>query len=441
MNNMYEEDDLVDGRLNPVDKSPAIAKSSLDKLLPIDMNVNPRLTRPSAGEIPLPLEEKSEYWREELRRGKDPRDVLNQYLMDRMTQNERKLSSSYRGEGRTERQQDLKTNKMLDLLKSGADFGASFANQRWRDPRGDVPTSGYNPDIQKDYLAQQRKDMETSRLESDKYREIDQNVLRYLAEQKQKQESEATDRALKLEIAKMRAENDPFKALLFGIKQSEEKRQKGEYDMKQEAHRQKAEENRRKFNPANIKEKLENMNSTEKSATGFISEGLRALNDLESAEKAGKKEHSMSGGTTKWITDKTGAYPWRMSVIGDNPYTEASNRYKEFFGRMQSGGAIGTVEAGEFLGLIPKVFDTPDMAETKLNKMKEMFYNKARILGLERSDIDELITGKANNSPSKSTDKSSDKLNKLQNYYDKETNPQKKQELLKMIEIEKKRSS
>lgn len=387
---LLAQNDPQDGRINPVTKAPVI-----------DMKTNPRITKPAPGESLLPTEEKSEYWREEFRRGKDPREVLNQYLLDRLTQREREASPSYALSRKEDRRQGSRDSMNMDLMKSVSDLGASFGNRRYSDPNSAVPVSGFDPEKPKGYMKQYKADVMGDQKRAEGLQGMDQQVLMYLADKKAKEEQSKADAKLKMDIAKMRAENDPFKSLLFGMKQAEENRQKGEYEMRTESHKQKTEENRRKYNPANVKEKLDNMNSTEKATTGFVSEGLRALNDLEKAEKLGREEHNRSGGVTKWVADKSGAYPWRVSVIGDNPYTEASNRYKEFFGRMQSGGAIGTTEAGEFLGLIPKVLDAPDIAETKINKMKEMFYNKARILGLESRDIDDLIGG-ADKEPSQS---------------------------------------
>lgn len=221
-----------EGRINPIEVSPAI-----------DMKTNPRLTPPQAGEKLLPTEEKSEYWREELRRGKSPKDVLNQYLMDRLTQNERQISPSYIKDLSTDRKEDFKNQRVMDLMKSGADFGASFANQRWRSPQGEVPVSGFKPENIKGEMKEFGQDLTRERGRYDNVRNIDQKVLQYLAEQqakqelmKQKAEEAEKDRALRLKISKLRAENDPMKELMLTFKQAEENRQKGEYQMQQEKH-------------------------------------------------------------------------------------------------------------------------------------------------------------------------------------------------------------
>jgi len=212
-------------RINPVDVAPAI-----------DMKTNPRLSNPKPGEKLLPVQEKSEYWRDELRRGKDPRDVLNQYLMDRFTQGERSISPSSLKDNKKERSENLKTNMYLDLMKSGADLGASFGNKRWKMDNGEIPVSGFNPSVQKGYLQDMQGRMLAEKKGIEDTRNMDQRVLQYLAEQKQKAEQAEKDRQLKLQIAKMRAENDPFKALMFGFKQAEENRQRGEYKMAEEKH-------------------------------------------------------------------------------------------------------------------------------------------------------------------------------------------------------------
>lgn len=372
-----------EGRINPVEKAPVL-----------DMKTNPRLTPPSPGEKVLPTEEKSEYWREELRRGKDPRDVLNQYLMDKLTQRERTLSPSVYESDTKDRKEASKDKMFMNLLKSGADLGASFGNRRHIDQKSEIPTSGFDPNIPIESMESSRKGIKDYRKEREGTSDIDQRVLMYLSDKKQKEEAAKSEAKLKMDIAKMRAENDPFKAMIFQMKQAEENRQKGEYEMKREKYTQEKEEKRRKYNPANVSEKLDRLGATEKTQVGFISEGLRALNDIENAELKGREENKSSSGIGKWLVDKSGAHPWRFSVLGDNPYTAAANRYKEFFGRMQSGGAIGEKEAQDFKDLIPTQFDTPEMADSKLNKMKDMFYNKANILGLDKQDIDELIGGR-----------------------------------------------
>lgn len=389
-----DEQDLQDyinsqkeGRINPVEKAPVL-----------DMKTNPRLTPPSPGEKVLPTEEKSEYWREELRRGKDPREVLNQYLMERLTQRERGMSPSAYQEDVAGRKESAKDKMFLNLLKSGADLGASFGNRRYIDPNSPIPTSGYNPEIPISAMEERRKESKLYGMENEKAKDLDQNVLMYLSQkraeqdkskwEKEKWEKEAN---LKRELAKIRSENDPMKAILFEMKKSEAARQAGEYEMKRETHQQKAEENRRKYNPANVQEKLENLNSTDKQRMSLIINGMSALNDIMFEEKRGQESFNKSNNIGDMAYRKAGISPWRFSIWGDNEYTASANRFKEFIGRLQSGGAIGAQEAKDFLNLIPGEKDSASLANKKLNDMKKMFLNNAKLHGFDENDLNELM--------------------------------------------------
>lgn len=56
---------------------------------------------------------------------------------------------------------------------------------------------------------------------------------------------------------------------------------------------------------------------------------------------------------------------------GDNYFTEASRRFAEGFGRMQSGGAINADENVRFLRLLPRFQDSPEIRERKLSRLRE----------------------------------------------------------------------
>lgn len=259
-----DEQDLQDyinsqkeGRINPVEKAPVL-----------DMKTNPRLTPPSPGEKVLPTEEKSEYWREELRRGKDPRDVLNQYLMDKLTQRERTLSPSVYESDVKDRKEASKDKMFMNLLRSGADLGASFGNRRYIDPNSPIPTSGFDPNIPIESMESSRKGIKDYRKEREGTSEIDQRVLMYLADKKQKEEAAKADAKLKMEIAKMRAENDPFKAMMFEMRKSGEKRDIEKFEMDKEKHaaameKQKIESSKEDELISRYKNQMRNLNKLE----------------------------------------------------------------------------------------------------------------------------------------------------------------------------------
>lgn len=60
-----------------------------------------------------------------------------------------------------------------------------------------------------------------------------------------------------------------------------------------------------------------------------------------------------------------------FSLIGENPFTIASTRFEEAFGRLQSGGAITEDEEKRFARLRPKATDSREIQEQKLVGMRE----------------------------------------------------------------------
>ncbi len=76
-----------------------------------------------------------------------------------------------------------------------------------------------------------------------------------------------------------------------------------------------------------------------------------------------------------------------FSLIGDNDYTMNANLFKEAIGRMQSGGAIGTKEAKEFLALAPGAMDSPEIQRAKLLKLQSEFGSRIQSLGFKPEEL------------------------------------------------------
>lgn len=66
-----------------------------------------------------------------------------------------------------------------------------------------------------------------------------------------------------------------------------------------------------------------------------------------------------------------------FSLIGDNDFTEARNRFIEGLGRLQSGGAITDDEVKNFKNLIPHVTDSRAIQLKKLQSMSELLNSLA----------------------------------------------------------------
>lgn len=102
---------------------------------------------------------------------------------------------------------------------------------------------------------------------------------------------------------------------------------------------------------------------------------------MKSAESAGKAKE-LSGDKMKRADDATFALSAikdmtkalsagdnTFSLIGDNNFTEARNRFVEGFGRLESGGAINSDEVKNFKQMIPTKTDSSEMQRKKLKNM------------------------------------------------------------------------
>lgn len=92
----------------------------------------------------------------------------------------------------------------------------------------------------------------------------------------------------------------------------------------------------------------------------------KALFDMEKAIKEGKS---------------------RSTILGDNEYTYAANRFVEGIGRMQSGGAIGSEEAENFKRLIPGRFDNEKISKQKIQDMKAELEARLKSINFDPKEI------------------------------------------------------
>lgn len=60
-----------------------------------------------------------------------------------------------------------------------------------------------------------------------------------------------------------------------------------------------------------------------------------------------------------------------FSLIGDNKFTEASRRFQEGLGRLQTGAAISKDEETRFRGMLPSWTDSEEVAKLKFQKVEE----------------------------------------------------------------------
>jgi hypothetical protein len=75
-----------------------------------------------------------------------------------------------------------------------------------------------------------------------------------------------------------------------------------------------------------------------------------------------------------------------FSLIGDNDYTEARRRFAEGFGRLQSGGVIGAEELQNFEALAPKVTDSKEQQQAKLDRMEAELRSRIKLAGIEPTE-------------------------------------------------------
>lgn len=207
-----------------------------------DAGSNPTLEY-EKGSAKLNPVQKSDYWRQKVRLAKSQpqkegeniyKPIMEEYLLDLLTKQERGTSRGMMMQDRGDKMRDIAQKQGKDLMKSVSDFGASFANRRYIDPNSPIPESGYNPENDKAYVDEYRQGIIGGREQADKYKGMNAKVLQYLAEKRDAEIKAKEEAKMKLELAKIRGENDPMKALMYGLKQSEENRQRGEYEMKKE---------------------------------------------------------------------------------------------------------------------------------------------------------------------------------------------------------------
>ena len=89
-----------------------------------------------------------------------------------------------------------------------------------------------------------------------------------------------------------------------------------------------------------------------------------------------------------------------FSLIGDNPFTVASTRFEEAFGRLQSGGAITKDEEDRFARLRPKAADSAAIQQSKLKGMKDILTNVYKNTGVPQYKA--ALAGQAPSSEQKS---------------------------------------
>jgi hypothetical protein len=390
-----------------------------------DTKSNPRLTYEQPGENLLPPVNKADYWRQKIRIANSKKQspdeniykpLLDEYLIDLLTKNERRNSRSAMDFDRTSARGDEGQKRNYDLMKSISDFGASFANRRYSDPNAPIPTSGFEPEGLKksqDLLAQR---MDVMGQKKDQRTGINADVLKYLSEKRAAEIQKAKDEELKREIAKYRAENDPMKALMYGIRQSEENRQKQEFEMKKE-----------KFD-TEMKEKKEKA-AKEDEFTYRYKNSLKNIDKLEQLIN-----------DTEWWQ----AYP-TTEALGNLFSDKKSTKSAEIDGIIynmaldyaktvdpDSVAREGEVAAAQKYSLPIQrylVMGNKQGALDILNKYRSSIDDRAKSMSRANS----LPEGNAN-IPQKSS-----KYDQLLDLYNKETDPSKKEELKKFMDIESKK--
>ncbi len=134
----------------------------------------------------------------------------------------------------------------------------------------------------------------------------------------------------------------------------------------QESLRLSIEERRRKAQEDALKKtdagKLQNLNSSDKQRYDNVIMANRSLQQMAEALNKGDS---------------------RYSLIGDNDFTAALGRYKEAVGRMQSGGAIGTKEAQQFIDMARSLGDNTERTQSKLNELNTIMRDRFKTLGFD----------------------------------------------------------
>jgi hypothetical protein len=88
--------------------------------------------------------------------------------------------------------------------------------------------------------------------------------------------------------------------------------------------------------------------------------------------------------------DFMGSLKARAGRIGMSKYAEATNRFKEGIGRLQSGGAINSDEGKSFIALLPTAKDSDEIAEQKLTELGGLLKMRLQGMGLEEGALQEL---------------------------------------------------
>jgi hypothetical protein len=115
-------------------------------------------------------------------------------------------------------------------------------------------------------------------------------------------------------------------------------------------------------------EKMKKLTSTDKQRLDNTVMATKAVHDMQDALAEGD-----------WTFTLPGA--------GDNKFTDASRRWVEALGRLQSGGQISGKEAEQFRKLVPIATDDSRMQRLKLENATEEMYGRLSTLGFKPEEI------------------------------------------------------
>lgn len=270
-----------------------------------DTKSNPRLTYEQPGENLLPPVNKADYWRQKIRIANSKKQspdeniykpLLDEYLIDLLTKNERRNSRSAMDFDRTSARGDEGQKRNYDLMKSISDFGASFANRRYSDPNAPIPTSGFEPEGLKksqDLLAQR---MDVMGQKKDQRTGINADVLKYLSEKRAAEIQKAKEEQLKRDLAAAKGKDGAMSEYQRAMLAQRKK----EFDAKMAASKAKEKEKRpnRDFRQLPV-EKQEIIKDTAKTIAvrKKIAIDLTAqLKQVEAAMEAGNEDQAVQLG-------------------------------------------------------------------------------------------------------------------------------------------------
>lgn len=123
-----------------------------------------------------------------------------------------------------------------------------------------------------------------------------------------------------------------------------------------------AEEERKRADP---RFRLEKLGGEAQGKVGAIASGLQAIDQMGKAFDAGQ--------TMDYIDANT---PFVGALMSDTDVTAAERTMSEVVGRLQSGGAIGVVEAKTFQDMGPRRGDSKEEKLKKLNAQRDFLSNK-----------------------------------------------------------------